>query len=120
MKVSGPRKTIHRARTLRRALTQPEIHLWQTLRQRPANLKFRRQHPCGPYVLDFYCDAAKLCVEIDGEAHNMGDNPARDEARDHVLAATGIHTLRFTVPDVMQNLDGVIRHITTAAHPRLR
>ena len=50
----------------------------------------------------------------------MGDNPARDEARDHVLAAMGIHTLRFTVPDVMQNLDGVIHAITTAAHPRLR
>ena len=120
MKVSGPRTTIHRARRLRSEMTPPEIHLYQTLRTRPAGLKFRRQHPCGPYILDFYCDAAKLCVEIDGEAHNMGDNAARDEARDAALAAMGIQTLRFTVPDVMQNLEGVIRQITTAAHPRLR
>ena len=120
MKITGPQKTIRRARALRVTMTPPEIHLWQILRQRANGLKFRRQHPCGPYILDFYCDAAKLCVEIDGDAHNMGNNPAQDEARDAALMDQGIATLRFSVPDVMQNLEGVIRQITSTAHPRSR
>jgi very-short-patch-repair endonuclease len=53
---------------LRRALTLPEVLLWQVLRSRPGGYRFRRQHPAGPYVLDFFCAAAGLCIEVDGKA----------------------------------------------------
>lgn len=64
--------TVAKARKLRRAMAPPEARLWQTLRTRPDGLKFRHQHPAGPYVLDFYCAARKLGIEIDGIAH-MGE-----------------------------------------------
>ena len=60
------RKTVLNARTLRRAMTRPEVLLWQVLRERPNGLRFRRQHPVGPFVLDFYCPAARLAIEVDG------------------------------------------------------
>jgi very-short-patch-repair endonuclease len=83
-------------------MTLPEVRLWVRLRQ-PAEgaPRFRRQHPLGPYVLDFYCPAAKLCVEVDGWGHNMGEQPARDEA------ARGIATLRVPAADVLVDPDGV-------------
>jgi very-short-patch-repair endonuclease len=62
-------------------MTVPEVRLWQWLRTRPRGFKFRHQHPAGPYVLDFYCAAVKLVVEVDGEAHSRGDRPERDFAR---------------------------------------
>ena len=88
-------KTTSRARKLRREMTLPEVILWQWLRQRPGGLKFRRQHPTGPYVLDFFCSDARLGVEVDGEAHSLGDRPRRDHARDEWLRAAEIETLEF-------------------------
>jgi very-short-patch-repair endonuclease len=70
-------------------MSLPEGMLWRILRTRPGGFKFRRQHPVGPYVLDFFCRAAAVALEIDGIAHDMGDNPARDEQRDAWLAGTG-------------------------------
>jgi very-short-patch-repair endonuclease len=64
--------TTRNARNLRRKMTLPEVILWQWLRQRPDGLKFRRQHPTGPYVLDFFCSDARLAIEVDGEAHSRG------------------------------------------------
>ena len=92
-------------------MTLPEVVLWQQLRQRPGGMKFRRQHPAGRYVLDFYCDGARLCVEIDGAAHGMGDRAAVDEYRDAWLAQAGIRTLRVAADDVLKNLDGVLQLI---------
>ena len=103
--------TVANARTLRRAMSPPEARLWQILRQRPAGIKFRRQHPAGPYVLDFYCPSAKLAVEIDGVAHEMGDNPARDVRRDAWLAEQGYRVLRIPAADVAANADSVVAHI---------
>jgi very-short-patch-repair endonuclease len=92
-------------------MTLPEVVLWQQLRQRPDGLKFRRQHPAGPYVLDFYCDQARLCIEVDGSVHGMGDNAQVDEYRDVWLAEAGIRTLRISANDVLKNLDGVLQLI---------
>jgi very-short-patch-repair endonuclease len=88
-------------------MSLPEVVLWQQLRGRPGGLKFRRQHPAGPYVLDFYCEKARLCIEVDGAAHDLGDSPARDVRRDAWLADAGIRTVR----DVLQNLESVLRLI---------
>ncbi len=66
-------KTFRRARDLRRSLTRPEAMLWINLsRRRLDGLHFRRQHPLGPYILDFYCAEARLAVEVDGESHGFG------------------------------------------------
>ena len=72
------RKTVLKARKLRRTMTPPEARLWLILRQHPDELKFRHQHPVGPYVADFYCPKKKLIIEIDGIVHDMGGNPQRD------------------------------------------
>ena len=103
--------TIVRARALRRAMTLPEGTLWQVLRTRPRGLKFRRQHPMGPFVLDFYCPAVKLAIEVDGAAHDMGDNPERDARRDAWLKEQGLRTLRVTAADVLGDLEAVVRMI---------
>ena len=87
--------TVAKARALRREMTRPEARLWQVLRTRPEGLKFRRHHPIGPFVLDFYCPAAKLAIEVDGCAHDMGDNPARDRRRDRWLQEKGLRMLRI-------------------------
>jgi very-short-patch-repair endonuclease len=102
---------------LRRSLTLPEGLLWRELRQRPDGWKFRRQHPCGPFVLDFYCEAAKLGIEVDGMAHDMGDRPERDIARDRWLAGHGVRVLRIPARDVLQELVAVIRQIVAACRP---
>ncbi len=107
----APRRTIERARRLRRTMTAPEIRLWSALRTRPSGLRFRRQHPLGAFVLDFYCAQAKLAIEIDGMAHDMGNRPARDRARDEWLAAQGVATLRLPAARVMADLDDVVRAI---------
>jgi len=68
--------TVRKARGLRRDTSLPEVLLWRELRQ--SDVKFRRQHPIGPYVADFYCAAAKTIFEVDGIANNMGDRPEHD------------------------------------------
>ena len=102
------RKTVLKARALRRAMTQPEARLWQILRTRPAGLKFRHQHPVGRYSLDFYCPAAKLAIEVDGDAHEMGDRPERDAARDAWLEARGLRTLRIPARELYGDVEPAI------------
>jgi len=102
------RKTVLKARALRRTMTQPEARLWQILRTRPAGLKFRHQHPIGPYTLDFYCPSAKLAIEVDGDAHGMGDIPARDAARDAWLAKRGRKTVRIPARELYGDVEAAI------------
>ncbi|HEX7781520.1 MAG TPA: endonuclease domain-containing protein [Sphingobium sp.] len=111
--------TTGRARTLRREMTLPEVLLWRALRQRPRGLKFRRQHPSGVYILDFFCSDARLAIEVDGEVHARGINPERDQVRDAWLVSTGIETLRIPARDVLDNLDGVLMAVMDAAVARL-
>ena len=89
----APDKTFRRARELRRAMSLPEIVLWQALRKgRLAGLRFRRQHPIGPYILDFYCPSARLAVEVDGFAHDSAARVRHDDNRQAWLAQRGIRS----------------------------
>ncbi|MGW8204848.1 endonuclease domain-containing protein (plasmid) [Sphingomonas bisphenolicum] len=108
------RATIELARRERRSGNLPEVILWRVLRQRPGGFKFRRQHPIGPYSLDFACLSARLAIEIDGEVHNCGDRPARDHARDAHLVQRGFRTLRIPARDVLRSLDDVMIAIIAA------
>jgi very-short-patch-repair endonuclease len=76
--MDAPRTTKDFAKKLRRRLSLPEVILWNPIKARKLDgLHFRKQHPVGPYVLDFYCHDLKLAVEVDGEGHSMGDAPER-------------------------------------------
>jgi very-short-patch-repair endonuclease len=100
------------AKSLRRRLTLPEGLLWRAIKGRKlAGLYFRKQHPIGPYVLDFYCDGMKLAVEVDGQSHGFGDRPERDERRDLWLAEKGIRTLRISAVTVLRDVDDARRTI---------
>src|ERR1700744_3170332 len=93
--VRPSKRTVVLARHLRREMSPPEARLWKNLRQRvPGQPVFRRQHPIGPYVLDFFCAKARLAVEIDGLAHDMADRPKRDLVRESWLTNLGITVLR--------------------------
>jgi very-short-patch-repair endonuclease len=99
-------------------MTPPERRLWAVLKTRPEGFKFRRQHPLGPYMLDYFCYEARVAIEVDGLAHEMGSNPARDERRDAVVASEGVRTLRFRALDVKDNLDGIVTAIVEACLAR--
>ncbi len=118
MRLGGSQSGARNAKRLRQQMTPPEIALWLALRRNCAGLRFRRQHPAGDYVLDFYCAPAKLVIEIDGEAHNRGDRPARDKTRDAWLGSRGLQVLRYPAGDVLSNLDGVVRQIRIIAAER--
>ena len=66
-------------------MTLPEVVLWTFRGKRLAGLRFRRQHPIGDYILDFYCPSLKLCIEVDGAVHFSADQGAHDERREHWL-----------------------------------
>jgi len=100
-------------------MTLPEVLLWRELRRRPGGLKFRRQHGSGDFILDFYCGDARLAVEIDGLAHDRGDRPERDEARNAWFAEAGIETLRIPARDVLSDLESALAHIVETARNRL-
>ncbi len=89
--------TFKRAIRLRRSLTPQELGLWLRLKNRQlGGFKFRRQHPIGPYILDFYCAEARLAVEIDGQSHWSAEQIAHDVRRDAYFRAMGIETLRLS------------------------
>ena len=104
-------KTMIKARELRRTMSLPEGLLWQVLRKRPAGFKFRRQHPIGPYIVDFYCPTRHLAIEVDGEVHSMGTQPAHDARRNEYLRFSGVRVVRFGAIDVMRNMNGVMKTI---------
>ena len=99
------------AKRLRRELSLPEVKLWQFLRKKPMGLKFRRQHPIGNFVLDFYCPQVKCGFEIDGISHDMGDRPGRDIERDSWIASQGITVVRVPATDVLRSAEDVAESI---------
>jgi very-short-patch-repair endonuclease len=104
------------ARDMRKNLTPPEARLWQALRgRRLSGLKFRRQHPIGPFILDFYCASARLAVEVDGAIHTLGDNPKHDDSRDLWLEQHGVTVLRIEARHVLDRLDVVLTEFGRAA-----
>ncbi|MGE8497758.1 MAG: endonuclease domain-containing protein [Pseudomonas sp.] len=105
-----------RARELRSSATDAEARLWYYLRAgRLAGLKFRRQHPMPPYIADFYCDAAKLIVELDGSQHG-GEEDVR---RTLNLEAQGVTVLRFWNDQLLKETEAVLREIHRVASERI-
>ena len=115
MATNARQEAISSARQFRKQLTPPEALLWVALRRRGLNgLKFRRQHPIGAYVLDFYCASARLAVEVDGMQHSTDEQATHDRARDVWLRANGIRVLRILASAVRDDLEQVLDEIELA------
>jgi len=96
------------ARNLRRQESDAERKLWSKLRSRQfENLKFRREHPIGKYIVDFVSLEKKIVVEVDGGQHNEPGNMEKDEQRTSWLENEGYHIIRFWNNDVITNIEGV-------------
>ena len=109
-----------RARAFRSHLTPPEARLWSRLKgDRLNGLGFRKQHPIRPYILDFYCAAAKLAVEIDGASHDTDERAAHDARRTVWLGGKGIRVIRIAARAVRDELDGVLHFIRCEAEERI-
>ena len=109
--------SVEPARRLRHNMTEAERALWQRLRDRRLDgHKFRRQHPIGPYVTDFYCEAKRLVVEVDGVQH--AEQVEADARRTGWLEARGVHVVRVWNEEVRSNMDGVLREILSVIESR--
>lgn len=107
-----PSQLKQRARDLRKNCTDAETLMWQLLRRNQLlEMGFRRQHPLGNYVLDFYCHEAKLVVELDGGQHNEVKQQSHDEKRTEYLMQQGLTVLRFWNNEVLENTEGVLQTV---------
>ena len=106
-------KLLHHARQLRKEMTKEERHLWYDfLRTCPA--KFYKQKIVGNYILDFYCEKARLAVELDGSQHYEESGLEYDRIRTEYLQGLGIRVLRFSNEDMKRNFRGVCEAIVLA------
>ena len=113
--LQGNESGTERARRLRAEMTLPEVMLWQNLRRNPAGLKFRKQHPSGPYIADFYCHKARMIIEVDGMSHEMGGNPAKDARRDRWFAERNLEVVRIPAKNILQNVGEVAQSLVEYA-----
>jgi very-short-patch-repair endonuclease len=97
------------AKLLRRRMTPAEEKLWAALRNDEAGARFRRQHPIGRFVLDFYCATRKLAVEVDGAVHDGRED--LDAERTAALETRGIRVIRFRNEEVLADVDRVVARI---------
>jgi adenine-specific DNA-methyltransferase len=117
MSISGhwssiPSGHFQRARELRNRMTPPEWQLWKWINNKNLGIKFRPQHPIGPYITDFYARKAFLVIEIDGQiAHSTNEQITEDQNRDAWLRSLGLKVLRYPAKDVFTNIQGVIDNI---------
>jgi very-short-patch-repair endonuclease len=101
-------------------MTLPEGLLWRELRKRPGDFKFRRQHPAGVFVLDFYCAALRLAIEVDGFAHATGGVAKSDARRSEWLRSQHIATTRIPAKAILEDLPAVIERILQICRERAR
>jgi len=118
LRAALPEELLTHARELRKNATNAENLLWQLLRRNQLfGFSFRRQHPLGLYILDFYCHQAKLAIELDGGQHAEDSQLKYDEKRSAWLKEQGVTVLRFWNNEAMTNVDGVLQTISAALSP---
>lgn len=98
-----------RAQLLRKEMTDAETRLWKKLRNHGfEGLKFRRQHPIGRFIVDFYCHEKRLVIEVDGNIHDLLEVKERDEGREEELKNFGLTVIRFTNDEIEKNIEDVL------------
>lgn len=111
------KETFLKAQALRNNMTESEKMLWERLsNSQLEGFKFRRQHPILFYIVDFYCHALLLVIEIDGEYHNTEKQRIKDDERTELLKSNKITVIRFTNDEVINNIDKVIKEIVDTIH----
>ena len=100
-----------KAKELRKNMTEAEKVLWGYLKGGLNGLKFRRQHPIGVYIADFYCHAIKLAIELDGKIHDKPEVKILNEQRESELRNWGYEVIRFTNQELFQNIEKVLQTI---------
>ena len=116
--ITGPRDTLKKARKLRSEMSLPEVILWAQLRKRPGGFKFRRQHPVGHYILDFYCPSVRLAIEVDGFVHDSAGQASRDDKRSAFLKTQHIATLRVPAKVVLGEIEVAVTRIVEVCRQR--
>lgn len=107
-----------KAKSLRNNTTQSESRIWLLIKDRYKNFKFRRQHPMGPYIADFYCHKLKLVIELDGQHHFEDNNQmAYDKQRDDDMMKWGVKVLRYSNGTNQQNILKDIEEIINQHQP---
>jgi leucyl-tRNA synthetase len=107
-------RELEKRRTLRVNMTGEEKILWEKLRSKKTGYKFRRQYSIGSYVVDFYCSAKKLAIEVDGEVHGTNTAVEYDKEREEFIKSFGIKIIRFSNEEVKGNLHKVLKTIEEA------
>lgn len=111
--------SVRQARRFRKTLTEAEGRLWSELRNRLLlGFKFRRQHPVGKRVFDFYCEEAKLAVELDGSGHSYDLKREEDLDREIEAYEKGIRIVRFGNDEILEDMAAVLNQIIYAIDPR--
>ncbi|MFD1611756.1 endonuclease domain-containing protein [Sphingomonas tabacisoli] len=113
-----PIRQVKRARRLRKEMSLPEVLLWIELRKRPGDYKWRKQFALDPYTLDFTCLSVRLTIEVDGEAHDRGDQARRDDVRDRFVTEHGFAIIRIPAVEVLKNMEGCIMGVVAACAER--
>ena len=113
MFLGADRLVFQNAEALPYRMTVAEELLWEQLKGKRLGVKFRRQHPLGIYIADFYCHQHKLIIELDGSIHNLPDVIQNDIVRQNNLVSDGLKVLRFTNDQVLNNLEKVLENINT-------
>jgi very-short-patch-repair endonuclease len=103
--------TLERAKALRKNMTTAERKLWSLVRRNQLGFHFGRQAPLGPFIVDFYCPAAKLAVELDGIHHDLSDENDYDKVREEYLKARGLKVVRFKNNEILRNVTNVLAEI---------
>ena len=106
------------AKSLRKNATPQENHLWYDF-LRSYTPRFQRQKTIGQFIADFYCEKAKLVIELDGSQHFTPEGHTHDEARTAAIETCGVTVLRFTNLDIDSDFKAVCTHIDVAVHARL-
>jgi len=105
-------ETFRTAKVLRKNMTEAEKKVWKELRNRNlSGYKFRRQHPVGQYIVDFYCPGRGLIIEIDGGIHNEPEKQEKDQNRQAELDRLGLKVIRFTNEEVRNDMENVMLKI---------
>ena len=102
---------------LRQNMTAPELMLWEYLKTKPLQFKFRRQHPISRYVLDFYCHKLRLSIEIDGGYHLNSEQKTKDLERTRYLNSVGIIEIRFKNDEILNHFENSIDKINILLRP---
>ena len=112
---------VDQCREQRKSPTEAESVLWEQLRNRNlGGYKFRRQHPIGGYILDFYCSEAKIGIEMDGSVYKEPEQIVYDHQRSATLVELGVEVIRFWNSEVTDNCNDVLSRILEKIEKRTK